>query len=1093
MISLFRWRVNPTAAAPRLRSSRIRKACAWFVLAILLTCGTAHGAGLSDAAPLAERFCTDCHGGSSLEAHLDLKRLSGEPDFATQFRTWEKVIERLKDGRMPPPDAPQPTAAERKELVEAITRDLNAYIEQHAGDPGKIAMRQLTSAELAYTIEDLTGLDLIDPDDFVSDAVGGAGFTNAGDAQFIHDATLERYLESAKKVAAHAVIGSGPLRFDLDPGKTGRELSAIRRIQQIYRSHGFRTAAGEGGKPFGLDVYPKSFFVAWQFRHRQALGRAEATIDDLARASGLEPRFAEYIHSVLTAPTHAFPLSEIVERWQNLPQPGTATEQTVRQDCHDLYGRLRYWQHLLAAESSDEEEAAVLTDGAVQLTKESAFKATLDWREGADRATLELAVLPVAKAQSNPLVVWHKPRIRFRRDRKWTAYEPLRAVLPPESAGKLQFGRHPAGAEIEPDDFVLGKTEELVLPFAVPSGATGGQFVVEVTLDVRHGDEGVVRCTVSDGVNPGETVAATGTYSVLLADPDGPTYRWLRPGIEEFARTLPEVSHREPAPSDRDPIPAPFDHTYNSAERNHFHAKIKYHRDDHFLVAYLLDDMARLQLDQAWVDLLTAFDYHDEFYRVVAKKHDLPEDRRVADLDAAWIASLPHEARAYVERLHDDYLAAQRALAAAEPGHVEQALEFAERAWRRPLAAAEQSRLRAFYSRLRNDQTEHDEALRLLLARILVAPAFLYRAEAAPAAPLAAPLSSWEMAGRLSYFLWSSIPDEPLRQAAAAGQLQEPDTLASQVRRMLRDPKAGRFATEFFGQWFGFYRFDKHRGVDAARFPEFTDSLRQSMYDEALSFFTHLVREDRPVDEILFADYTFADAQLARHYGLPAVESLAPVKIEGTGQYHRGGLLRLGAVLTVTSAPLRTSPVKRGDWILRRVLGAPVPPPPADAGSIAADDVQPDGLSLRARLEAHRRDASCLNCHSRMDPLGFALEQYDPVGRWREHYRDDQPIDPSGVLRDGVEISGVGGLLDYLKTHRAQFHQTFATRLLGYALGRADLASDRPLLDELAGELDRGGKLSDLVIGIASSRQFRFRRGSGPAAETELPVIGEEP
>ncbi|HVA47438.1 MAG TPA: DUF1592 domain-containing protein [Pirellulales bacterium] len=964
---------------------------------------------------------------------------------------------------------------------------MNAYIERHAGDPGKIVVRQLTSAEYAYSIEDLTGLDLIDEHDFVNDAVGGAGFTNAGDVQFIDDATLERYLESAKKTAAHAVIGAGPLQFDVDRGKTGRELSAIRRIQQTYRSHGFRTAAGEGGKPFGLHLYPKAFYVAWRFRYRQALGQTGATLADLARAEGLEPRFAEYIHSLLTAPALRFPTSEIVERWRKLPEPGAVSMQAVREACHEIYDRLRYWQHLLAVESSDEEEAAVLTDGAVELSNESSFKARLDWPEGADRATLELAVLPVAKAQAKPLVVWRHPRMRFRRDRKWMEYQPLRAVLSSESADKLQFGHHPADAEIDADDFVLGDTEKLVLAFPVPAGAKSGQLVVDVMLDVMHGDEGVVRCTVSDGVNPGETVAATGTYSVLLADPNGPTYRRLKPGIEEFARTLPEVSHREPAPSDRDPIPAPFDRTYNSAERNHFHAKIKYHRDDRFLVAYLLDDADRVRLDQAWADLLTSFDYHDEFYRVVARKFDLPDDRRMADIDAAWIATLPDGPRTYVERLYNDYLAGHRALAAAEPGHVEQALELAERAWRRPLSAAEQDRLRGFYARLRDNHVEHVEAMRLLLARILVAPAFLYRTEAPPPSPTPAPLSDWELAGRLSYFLWSSVPDEPLRRAAAAGRLHGPERLATEVRRLLRGPKASRFATEFFGQWFGFYRFDRHRGVDGARFTEFTEALKQAMYDEAISFFTHIVRQDRPVDEILFADYTFADAQLARHYGLPAVESRESVKFEGTGQYHRGGLLRLGAVLTVTSAPLRTSPVKRGDWVLRRVLGTPVPPPPADAGSIAADDVQPDGRTLRERLQAHRRETSCVNCHSRMDPLGFALEQYDSIGRWRERYRDDQPIDTSGVLNDGAEISGVSGLLDYLHAHRSQFHQVLVTRLLGYALGRPELASDRPLLDELAGELDRGGSLSDLVVRIVSTRQFRYRRASGPSPETEPP------
>lgn len=1066
--------------------------CCW--LWVALTAPIVRAGEIDAAAPLLSRYCTDCHAVYSPEAHLNLEQLSAQPDFATQFGAWEKVIERLKDGQMPPPNSPQPNEKERQSLISSIGAGLEAYINQHAGDPGRVVMRRLTSAEYAYSIEDLTGLELIDPQDFVNDAVGGAGFTNAGEAQFIEDAALERYLEAAKKAASHAVIGAGPLEFDIDPGMTGRELSAIRRIQEIYRSHGFRTAAGEGGEPFGLELYPKAFYVAWRFHNRQAFGRPEATLGELARENGVEPRFAEYIHSVLSAPSHSFPTSEIVAKWRELPSTSQASDDVARQTCGRIYDRLHYWQHLLASASSDEEEAPVLADGKVELARERSFKATLDWPDDAQSATFELSVLPVAKSEAKPLVVWRNPRLRFRRDRKWTRYEPLRQVLSAKSADELHFGRHPAGAKIDGNDFALRNTEKLVLEFAVPAGATSAQLVVDAKLDVEHGEECVVRCTISDGVNPGETAASTGTYSALLADPNGSAYRWLRPGIEEFARTLPEISHREPAPSDRDPIPAPFDGTYNSAERNHFHAKIKYHRDDRFLVQYLLDDATRGRLDLAWADLLSSFDYHDEFYRVVARKYQLPADRRAADYDAAWIASLPAEPRAFVERLHIDYVAAQQALAAAEPEQVAQTLQFAERAWRRPLSHDEEDRLRAFYARLReNNELQHEPALRLLLARILVAPAFLYRYEAPPPSPAEAPLSDWELASRLSYFLWSSIPDEELQQAAAAGRLRDPEALAAQARRMLGDPKARRFAAEFFGQWFGFYRFDKYRGIDGARFPEFDDSFKQAMYDEAVSFFEYIVREDRPAGEMLFANYAFVDAQLARHYGLPANDSARPVKVDATGQYHRGGLLRLGAVLTVTSAPLRTSPVKRGDWILRRVLGTPVPPPPADAGSIAADDVQADGLTLRQRLDAHRRNASCANCHARIDPLGFALENYDTIGRWRDRYRDDQPIDTSGILSDGTEISGSSGLLDYLKAHEQQFHRTLSARLLGYALGRAELASDRPLLDEMAGELKLDGKFSDLMAKVVASKQFRYRRGSESSTETSSPQAGEKP
>jgi hypothetical protein len=252
------------------------------------------------------------------------------------------------------------------------------------------------------------------------------------------------------------------------------------------------------------------------------------------------------------------------------------------------------------------------------------------------------------------------------------------------------------------------------------------------------------------------------------------------------------------------------------------------------------------------------------------------------------------------------------------------------------------------------------------------------------------------------------------------------------------------------------------------------------MYDEAVSFFEHIVREDRPAGEILFADYTFLNRQLARHYGIDREEidrdnapADRPLLVSGVSQHRRGGLLRLGAVLTVTSAPLRTSPVKRGDWILRRVLGTPVPPPPADAGSIPPDDVLADGRTVRERLEAHRRDASCVNCHSRMDPLGFALEHFDAVGRWRDEYRDGTAIDAAGTLHDGTSISGPDGLHQYLREQEQQFQRTLCSKLLGYALGRSEIASDRPLIEQMLSGLDKDAGISGLVVYVVTSRQFR--------------------
>ena len=235
-------------------------------LVLLFTAHIAIRSGAAQDVPapvraLLQRLCFDCHSGDSVESGLNVQTLVSQNDFAKDFRGWRKVVSQLRSRQMPPRDAAQPSTAERKRLSDWIDTQLQHTTTQHAGDPGHVVMRRLTSAEYDYTIRDLTGLQLDVHRVFLSDAVGGAGFTNSGNVQFIQDATLQRYLDAARQVADHAVIGSGPLAFHRDPGNTGFELSAITRIQSIYRQHGFRTAAGEGGEPFGLDRYPRAFYA----------------------------------------------------------------------------------------------------------------------------------------------------------------------------------------------------------------------------------------------------------------------------------------------------------------------------------------------------------------------------------------------------------------------------------------------------------------------------------------------------------------------------------------------------------------------------------------------------------------------------------------------------------------------------------------------------------------------------------------------------------------------------------------------------------------------------------------------------------------
>ncbi|MSU36783.1 MAG: DUF1592 domain-containing protein [Pedosphaera sp.] len=885
-----------------------------------------------------------------------------------------------------------------------------------------------------------------------------------GDVQFIEDSGLERYLEAARTVAAYAVIGTGPLFFHSDRGRTGMELSAMERIQNIYRAYGFRTAAGEGAEPYGLSHNPDAFFTAWRFLHRAALGIGTVGLERLAEEDGVPPRFAKHVCGVLHQSDPPFPTSRFVDAWRALPTPASSDSAAdVRQRCQRIYEELDTWQTALAMPLGNNEEAPMMTGDSVHITQRVQMRMTWPIEAGKTNATIDIQLDTVLGGVQGQIYV---------------VFQDLLDLVMPDTAARLAFGRHPRGESISSKSLVLHGTEPVEIVLKVPPGATNMSIRLNVELDTRHSDERVVRCRAAVRGTPARLARIA-----LLAPEKSPLLTATKGQLVSFARELPQVSHREPAPSDRDLIPAPYDNTYESPDRNYFHYKVKYHRDDQFLVESILDDQARRALDIAWADLLGSFDYHDLNLQFLKRKFGVSGNPGpAADLTPELITRFPSTVRARVEALLAERKAVVAGFDSAEAEHIEDVIALAARAWRRTVDDEEKARLRRFYGTLRSQSDsplDHASAVRALVARVLPTPAFLYRVEpqdsrSEDGSGIAA-LSDEALASRLSFFLWASIPDADLRRSARAGELRTESGMSAQARRMLRDPKARRLATEFFGQWYGFYRFETHDGVDRSRFPEFTESLRRSLYGEAVAFFEDIVSQDRTVDEILFSPSAFLNAELAKHYGITAREPLGPEIIRvALGEIDkRGGLLHLGAILTLTSPPLRTSPVKRGDWVLRRILGTP--PPPPNTGSIAADDVADDGLSVRARLARHSRQASCAHCHSRFDPLGFALEHYDPIGRWRATYRGGGPIEDEGTLLDGTEIRGFPGMLDHLRRQRPLFHRTLSAKLLGYALGRHELLSDRPLIAAMVDDCAAGRGFSQLVQRIVSSRQFRYQ------------------
>ncbi len=671
-----------------------------------------------------------------------------------------------------------------------------------------------------------------------------------------------------------------------------------------------------------------------------------------------------------------------------------------------------------------------------------------------------------------------------------------------ECAKRLNFGTSPDGTQIGPDDFASDQTATMV-EVIVPQGMAGVVFQADAGVGADR--DQVFRVIITnreDGGSRGIPIRA------ILGNPDSAGYKRFKTGVLQLADVLPPNSQSPDTPADKDPPPEPFDPTYNVPEHDAFDNDVKYVRDDRFLYQNILDDVTRQKLDQAWDDVYTSFEYHDHYWKLIAEHYHLTslQSKHISALTRADFDSMPLEARAFATSLRTAYDAAQAAEKSAQPRHIEDCLEFANRAWRRPLTDKEKAALRAFYLKMLADDPDHVRAIRALIARILAAPEFLYKLEkpgasaiksasTSTATPSQSALDSWELASRMSFFIWSSIPDEELRRAAKAGELSDPKHLREQTGRMLADPRARRMATEFFGQWLGFYHFDQFKGVDTSRFPEFTQEVKSSMYDEAVSFFEYVLRNNRPVSDLLNARYDFLNVPLAKYYGVSVeVKSKTDVeKVDTADSFHRGGLLRLGAILTATSAPLRTSPVRRGDWVLRRILGTAVPPPPADAGSIPADPKLFGGLSVRERLQVHKRNATCANCHSRIDPLGFPLEHYDSMGRWREKYAEGQNIDDYGELSDNTRIAGIDGLLEYLQNKQAaQVQRTLAHKLVGYALGRTIQLSDEPLIENMVRPGSDTG-IDNLVSEIVVSRQFRNRATNDEASAAPLVRAAVQP
>lgn len=996
-----------------------------------------------DIAPLLRTYCLECHSAETRKGEVDLERFRSAADVIRDPGVWERVLEQLELAGMPPPRSPQPSEAEKTRLRGWIDAALEKAAEARAGDPGPVVLRRLNNAEYTYTIRDLTGVQSLDPaDTFPADSAAGEGFMNVGQALVMSPSLVTKYLDAAKLIASHAVLLPDGIGFSEAASRhdwTHERLEAIREFYARHTEPGvesslnlqeIRVDTRDGG------VIPLERYLEATIAHRDRMRCGPDAVAAVARESGLSGRYLGLLWDALHEGDPSPLLDALRERWK-AARPGDGAR--LAEDIRNWQGVLWKFEQVGHIGKRGGPVAWQVPISPVAERHEIRLKLPAGERAGSE-VRIRLAASPVIGGAGDT-VVWEQ--VRF------------------TAGGQPDLAAKDAGAVVEGR---AGGSSEITLEapgwleIRVPRERVEGR---EFVATARLGGDDPSRA-VQVWASPGEPGALepgfdAGRARPVLAVAGGEAHNRLQQAFDAFRKLFPAaVCYTRIVPVDE------------------VVTLTLHYREDHLLRELMLEEAEIAELDRLWEELryvsqdaLKLVDAFEQLWQYATQ-----------DADPSVFTPM----REPIHRAAEEF---RRRLVESEPAHVDAAIRFAARAWRRPLTRGEEEELRAFHAGLRGGGIEHEESIRLMLARILVSPAFLYRIEAPVEGDRPGPVNDWELATRLSYFLWSSAPDDELRAEAAAGRLRDPEIASAQARRMLKDPKVRRMAIEFACAWLHVYDFDELGEKSELTFPEF-QRLRGAMYEETIRFFTGLFTEDRSVLEILDSDHTFVNEDLARHYGLEDVkfEDGEWRRVDGVKAFGRGGILGHATILAKHSGASRTSPILRGNWLSEVLLGEPLPRPPPNVPTLPEDEAALT-LTMRELTERHSSDPLCAGCHRRIDPYGFALEAFDAIGRFRRRDAAGREIDTRSLLMDGTEVDGLEGLRAYLLTRRRdQFLEQFCRKLLGYALGRGVLLSDRPLIREMRHALESGGfRVSRAIDTIVRSPQFREIRGRDMAAE----------
>ena len=894
------------------------------LLSILLVIGSTHlDARAADPGPAAldsgfsgnvrpfiQQYCIECHSKATPEADLDLESYLSYSDAAKDSIRWGVILEKLESKEMPPAEATaKPTDEARHQVIEWFRTARDEEARRNEGDPGVVFARRLNNAEYDNTVRDLTGVDIRPSREFPADPANTAGFDNSGETLVMSPTLLTKYLQAAHEVANHMFLK--PDGFSFSPtvmlAETDRDQYCVQQIIAFYRRQ-------------NID-YADYFQAAWRFKHREALGRPEATLADFAADAKVSAKYLATVWSMLEDEQEEVgPLAKLQSLWKELPVAATDQPDAARRGCE----RMREY--------------------------------VIQFRKKVEPRFLNLATTGRGGngqgGGSTVLIMW-----------KNVQYATHRMTFDP---GQLQVEGEP----------------------------------MPVPLDVSNEPN-------ADGeFGPGRTVPVINTPG----DPDLFVPAGQRPRYEaafaKFCRVFPDRFYMEER--GRNYHDTKLDRgRYLSAG---FHSQVGYFRDDQPLYELILDEKQQKELDDLW----TLFDFMSRATERLYLESGVSRRRGrrgetkepVVPVASGAMAANP-TSEAMLKQAEERFLAGagnpeaeeagryffgwmnhtirsmEKAAADAVPKHLEALQHFAERAYRRPLTPEESADLLRYYATVREqDGLDHEAAMRESIVAVLMSPDFLYRIDLLETAPGTHPLTDYALASRLSYFLWSSMPDDELLAEAAAGDLRDPKVLAAQARRMLKDARVRALAMEFGGNWLDFRRFEEITTVDRERFPSFNNELREAMFEEPVRFLIDVVRNNRPVLDLLYGNDTFVNPVLARHYGMPVPD---------------GGAGRLGARRRRQPVRARRPAADGGVPDAERarpahqpgqarllgredVLGERIPPPPPDVPELPKDEAELD-LPLREMLARHRDDPNCAACHARFDSFGLVFEGLRPDRR----------------------------------------------------------------------------------------------------------------